>query len=80
MANAEYQCLDREAQRAIRERTKNQIETLEKRIRDLTNQKPYQELQAVVGAKQAVEQENADIKRQLANIISILKPIVGSCT
>ncbi|KAK8919944.1 hypothetical protein VCV18_008775 [Metarhizium anisopliae] len=69
---------DREAQRAIRERTKNQIETLEKRIRDLTNQKPYQELQAVVGAKQAVEQENADIKRQLANIISILKPIVGS--
>ncbi|OAA34971.1 hypothetical protein NOR_08211 [Metarhizium rileyi] len=71
---------DREAQRAIRERTKNQIEALERRIQELTNQKPYQELQAVVRAKEAVEQENADIKRQLAGIIGILKPIVSSAT
>ncbi|KHN98237.1 uncharacterized protein MAM_03998 [Metarhizium album ARSEF 1941] len=71
---------DREAQRAIRERTKNQIEALERRIRELTNQKPYQDLQAVVRAKEAVEQENADIKRQLACVIGVLRPIVGSST
>ncbi|KAK2594865.1 hypothetical protein QQS21_007415 [Conoideocrella luteorostrata] len=69
---------DREAQRAIRERTKNQIETLERRILELTNQKPYQELQAVIRAKEAVEKENADIKRQLASVMNILKPIVCS--
>ena len=68
---------DREAQRAIRHRTKNQIETLERRIEELTSLKPYQELQAVVRAKEAVEHENAEIKRQLAAVIGILKPIIG---
>ncbi|CRK12781.1 hypothetical protein BN1723_017307, partial [Verticillium longisporum] len=56
---------DREAQRAIRERTKNQIENLEKKIQELTSQQPYQDLQAAVRAKEAVEAENADIKRRL---------------
>lgn len=70
--------IDREAQRAIRERTKNQIETLERRIHELTNQKPYQELQAVIRAKEAVEQENADIKRRLASIIGMIQPLIGS--
>ncbi|KAM0220871.1 hypothetical protein ACHAPA_004325 [Fusarium lateritium] len=68
---------DREAQRAIRERTKNQIENLERRIQDLTNQQPYQELQSVLRAKEAVEQENADIKRRLAGIVAMLQPIIG---
>lgn len=70
--------LDREAQRAIRERTKNQIDGLERRIEELTNQKPYLELQAAVRAKEAVERENAEIKRQLASVIAILKPIAES--
>ncbi|PNP41086.1 hypothetical protein TGAMA5MH_06956 [Trichoderma gamsii] len=69
---------DREAQRAIRERTKNQIERLEKRIRELENQKPYQDLQVVVRAKEAIEAENAEIKRRLATIITMLQPIVGT--
>ncbi|KAH7133378.1 hypothetical protein B0J13DRAFT_100451 [Dactylonectria estremocensis] len=68
---------DREAQRAIRERTKNQIETLERRIQDLTSQQPYQELQAIIRAKEAVEQENADIKRRLAGIVAMLQPLIG---
>jgi FtsZ-binding cell division protein ZapB len=68
---------DREAQRAIRERTKNQIDTLERRIQELTNQQPYQELQSVLRAKEAVEQENADIKRRLAGIVAMLQPIIG---
>jgi FtsZ-binding cell division protein ZapB len=70
---------DREAQRAIRERTKNQIDTLERRIQELTSQQPYQELQSVLRAKEAVEQENADIKRRLAGIVAMLQPIIGQC-
>ncbi|KAI0484421.1 hypothetical protein GGR56DRAFT_613756 [Xylariaceae sp. FL0804] len=66
---------DREAQRAIRERTKNQIETLEQRIRDLTSQQPYQELQAVIRQKEAVEAENAEIKNRLAAIMALIQPI-----
>ncbi|OTB04354.1 hypothetical protein M426DRAFT_320952 [Hypoxylon sp. CI-4A] len=68
---------DREAQRAIRERTKNQIETLENRIRDLTSQKPYQDLQAAIQAKQAVEAENAEIKARLASVMSLIQPILS---
>ncbi|KAI1418219.1 hypothetical protein F5Y13DRAFT_37436 [Hypoxylon sp. FL1857] len=69
---------DREAQRAIRERTKNQIENLERRIRELTSQQPYQELQAVIRAKEAVEAENAEIKARLASIISLIQPVLSN--
>ncbi|POS77780.1 BZIP transcription factor [Diaporthe helianthi] len=69
---------DREAQRAIRERTKMTIENLENRIRELTSQQPYQELQAALRAKEAVEAENADIKRRLASVISMLQPLINS--
>ncbi|KAH8762874.1 hypothetical protein F5882DRAFT_415486 [Hyaloscypha sp. PMI_1271] len=68
---------DREAQRAIRERTKNQIESLERRIRDLTSQQPYQELQHVLRQKEAVEAENADIKKRLASVLALIQPILG---
>ncbi|KAL3427608.1 BZIP transcription factor [Phlyctema vagabunda] len=68
---------DREAQRAIRERTKNQIETLERRIQELTSQQPYQELQHVIRQKEAVEAENAEIKKRLASVLAVIQPIVG---
>lgn len=68
---------DREAQRAIRERTKNQIENLEKKIRDLTSQQPYQELQHVIRQKELVEADNADIKKRLASVLSIIQPVLG---
>ena len=67
---------DREAQRAIRERTKAQIETLEKRIQDLTSQRPYQELQAVIRQKEAIQAENDDIRRRLECVLSVIQPIV----
>lgn len=67
---------DREAQRAIRSRTKLTIENLERRIRELTSQQPYQELQAALRAKEAVESENAEIKRRLAAIVAQLTPII----
>ncbi|KIW45097.1 hypothetical protein, variant [Exophiala oligosperma] len=69
---------DREAQRAIRERTKQQIETLEHRIQELTSQQPYQELQAVIRQKDAIQAENDEIRRRLASVMSIIQPIVGA--
>lgn len=69
---------DREAQRAIRERTKGQIETLERRIEELTSQQPYQELQHAIRQKEMVEAENEDIKKKLASALSILQPLLGS--
>ncbi|MCJ1401110.1 hypothetical protein MMC11_004322 [Xylographa trunciseda] len=68
---------DREAQRAIRERTKLQIESLEREIRDLKSQKPYQDLQLVLQQKQAVEAEIVDLKRRLASVLHIIKPLVA---
>jgi TolA-binding protein len=68
---------DREAQRAIRERTKNQIGNLEKRIRELESQQPYQELQHVLRQKELVEAENADIKKRLSSVLSLIHPILG---
>lgn len=69
---------DREAQRAIRERTKTQIESLERKIQDLTSQRPYQELQAVLRQKQAIQEENKEIRRRLASVLSIIQPIIGA--
>ena len=68
---------DREAQRAIRERTKGQIETLERKIQQLTSQQPYQDLQHVIQQKEAVEAENEDIKKRLTSILNIIQPLLG---
>jgi hypothetical protein len=69
---------DREAQRAIRERTKGQIETLERRIQELTAQQPYQELQEVIRQKDIIQAENQEIKRRLTSILQIIQPLVGA--
>ncbi|KAL8805538.1 MAG: hypothetical protein Q9182_001907 [Xanthomendoza sp. 2 TL-2023] len=69
---------DREAQRAIRERTKTQIESLENKIRDLSNQQPYQELQAALQQKQLVEAENVNMKQKLNAAMLLLQPLVGA--
>jgi len=68
---------DREAQRAIRERTRSTIENLERKIRELTSQQPYQELQHVLRQKEFVEAENADIKKRLASVLSLIQPVLG---
>ena len=69
---------DREAQRAIRERTKGQIERLERRIRELTAQKPYQELQDALRQKKMVEAENEEIKRMLTSIQAMIQPFLST--
>lgn len=68
---------DRQAQRAIRERTRGQIEALEQKIRELTSQKPYQDLQRAVAEKEAIQAENEDLKRRLAAIIDLIQPLMG---
>lgn len=68
---------DREAQRAIRERTRNQISELEQRIRNLMNQQPYQDLQHVLRQKEALEAENAAIKKKLGEVIGLLQSLLG---
>ncbi|KAL9007779.1 MAG: hypothetical protein Q9173_007023 [Seirophora scorigena] len=67
---------DREAQRAIRERTKTQIERLEKKIEELSKQQPHQELQTVLEQKQRVENENVQIKKKLGAALSLLQPLL----
>ncbi|KAL8808260.1 MAG: hypothetical protein Q9200_004352 [Gallowayella weberi] len=68
---------DREAQRAIRERTKTQIESLENKIRELSNQQPYQELQTALQQKQLVEAENVNMKQKLNAALLLLQPLVA---
>jgi len=67
---------DREAQRAIRERTKQQIDRLNEKIRELESSQPYRDLQVAISQKEAVETENAEIKRQLASFISVFRSFV----
>ena len=68
---------DREAQRAIRERTKQQIERLNERIRELESSQPYRDLQAVIAQKDAVQAENDEMKRQLASFMAVFQRYMG---
>ncbi|KAF4984973.1 hypothetical protein F66182_16997, partial [Fusarium sp. NRRL 66182] len=67
---------DRQAQRAIRERTKAQIEALERRVHELTSQQPYQDIQNLVSEKERIMRENQDIKRRLSAMMNILQPLM----
>lgn len=69
---------DREAQRAIRKRTKAQIEALEKQVEELTSQQPHRDLQEALRQKQAIQAENEDIRRRLGSVMAILQPILNS--
>jgi hypothetical protein len=71
---------DREAQRAIRERTKTHIERLNARIKEFEQAQPYQELQAVVRQKEAVQQENDEMRRKMEQVMALLRPFVGGAT
>lgn len=68
---------DREAQRAIRERTKKQIESLEQKIRDLESGEAYRQLQDALKQREAVEAENLELKRRFAQILELARPFNG---
>lgn len=63
---------DREAQRAIRERTRNTIEGLERRIRELEGQQPFQELQRVVAERDRALAECEELRRRLGAVAGIV--------
>lgn len=67
---------DREAQRAIRERTKNQIDTLNRRIQDLESQQPYHDLQVVLRDKEQIAAELQDVRKRLESIVAIASPVL----
>lgn len=67
---------DREAQRAIRERTRTQIETLERRIEELTSQQPFQEIQAAIRERDAALEENVEIRKSLQAVLNIIQPLL----
>ncbi|KAL2160228.1 hypothetical protein VTH06DRAFT_1401 [Thermothelomyces fergusii] len=69
--------LDREAQRAIRERQRLRTEQYEREIAALKSVQPYQELQKVIRQKEAVEAELADLKRRMAAIVAMIQPVLA---
>lgn len=64
---------DREAQRAIRERTKNQIESLNREIEELKSQQPYLDLQAALRQKDAIRAENEELKRRIFSFVTSIQ-------
>ncbi|RAK98594.1 bZIP transcription factor [Aspergillus ibericus CBS 121593] len=68
---------DRQAQRAIRERTKAHIDSLEQRVRDLSSQKPFLDLQAALKQNEVIQAENREIRQGLKVIMDIIQPLLG---
>ncbi|KAE8153843.1 hypothetical protein BDV25DRAFT_168133 [Aspergillus avenaceus] len=71
---------DRQAQRAIRERTKAHIDSLEQRVRELSSQKPFLDLQAALKQNEAIQSENREIRQGLKAIMDIIQPLVNAST
>ncbi|OJJ49944.1 hypothetical protein ASPZODRAFT_58617 [Penicilliopsis zonata CBS 506.65] len=68
---------DRQAQRAIRERTKAHIDSLEKQVRELSSRKPFLDLQTALRQNEHLVAENQDMRRGLKNIMDIVQPLLG---
>ena len=71
---------DREAQRNIRERQKERVKALEKRIQELETEDAHQRLEAVLREKHAVFSENESIRHRLAGVLNIVQSILQSPT
>lgn len=66
---------DREAQRAIRQRTKDHIDTLERQVRDLTAQletSSSSKMMDLMRRNEELEQENAVLRARLSHAVSTL--------
>jgi hypothetical protein len=68
---------DRQAQRAIRERTKTHIEALEQQVRELASQKPVLDLQAAVQQNERIRLENQELRRSLKTVMDIIQPLLA---
>ncbi|KAL4915933.1 hypothetical protein BDW62DRAFT_187606 [Aspergillus aurantiobrunneus] len=67
---------DRQAQRAIRERTKTHIDSLEQQVRDLSSQKPFLDLQAALKQNEAILAENKELRQGLRAIVDTIQPLL----
>lgn len=67
---------DRQAQRAIRERTKTHIDALEQQVRDLSSQKPMLDLQAAQKRNESVLEENKELRQGLKAAMDIIRPLL----
>lgn len=67
---------DRQAQRAIRERTKTHIDALEQQVRDLSSQKPMLDLQAAMKRNEAALEENRELRQGLKAAMDIIRPLL----
>lgn len=68
---------DRQAQRAIRERTKGHIDALEQQVRDLSSQKPFLDLQAALRQNEAIRAENLELRQGLKAAMDIIQPLMA---
>lgn len=68
---------DRQAQRAIRERTKTHIDGLEQQVRELSSQKPFLDLQAALKQNEAILAENKELRQGLRAIVDTIQPLLG---
>jgi regulator of replication initiation timing len=68
---------DREAQRAIRQRTKDHIESLERRIAELTSNHDNQRLLEVMQRNDQLEQENAMLRDRLNHTLGYVSENPG---
>jgi hypothetical protein len=68
---------DRQAQRAIRERTRGHIEALEQQVRDLSSQKPFLDLQAAVQHNERIRSENRELRQGLQAAMDIIQPLLA---
>jgi hypothetical protein len=68
---------DRQAQRAIRERTKINIEALEQQVRELSSQKPFLDLQAALKHNERIKAENRELRRGLKAAMDIIQPLLA---
>ncbi|CAO2657891.1 Nn.00g071510.m01.CDS01 [Neocucurbitaria sp. VM-36] len=72
---------DREAQRAIRQRTKDHIDTLERQVRDLTVQlesSSSTKMMELMRRNEELEQENAVLRARLSHAVSLGVPEQGA--
>ena len=69
---------DREAQRAIRERTRLEIESYKDRIRELECADDHQKLQAALNERDVAVAENVEIRKRLGEALDILRPILAA--
>ncbi|KAF2758563.1 hypothetical protein EJ05DRAFT_500081 [Pseudovirgaria hyperparasitica] len=71
---------DREAQRAIRQRTKDHIESLERRISELTSTDVNARLMSTLERNTALESENEQLRSRLHQALNSLHSMEGSDT